>query len=107
MCIRDRSENIFVLGNGPSRANIDTSKLDGTVIGCNACYRDFTPDVICAIDAGVISDIVESGFNGDCYFTHNCFRKFTLITSQSYKYNSDNNKSCTENDSGCDFLHIA
>ena len=31
-------DKVFVLGNGPSRANIDPSKLDGTVIGCNACY---------------------------------------------------------------------
>ncbi len=75
------SENIFVLGNGPSRANIDTSKLDGTVIGCNACYRDFTPDVICAIDAGVISDIVESGFDGKCYFTHN---SWNLLPAEVY-----------------------
>ena len=63
-------DNVFVLGNGPSRKNIDTSKLNGTVIGCNACYRDFTPDVICATDAGIISDIINSGFDGDCYFTH-------------------------------------
>jgi hypothetical protein len=75
------SENVFVLGNGPSRANIDPSKLDGTVIGCNACYRDFNPDVICAIDAGVISDIVESGFNGDCYFTHN---SWNLLPAEVY-----------------------
>jgi hypothetical protein len=63
-------EKIFVLGNGPSRKNIDLSKLDGTVIGCNAIYRDFTPDVICAHDAGIISDIINSGFDGNCYFTH-------------------------------------
>ena len=75
------SENVFVLGNGPSRANIDPSKLNGTVIGCNACYRDFTPDVICAIDAGVISDIVESGFDGDCYFTHN---SWNLLPAEVY-----------------------
>ena len=64
-------DSVFVLGNGPSRKNIDISKLDGTVIGCNACYRDFTPDVICAIDAGIMSDIIDSGYDGQCYFTHN------------------------------------
>ena len=57
-------DSVFVLGNGPSRKNIDISKLDGTVIGCNACYRDFTPDVICATDAGIIGDIIESGYDG-------------------------------------------
>jgi len=75
------SENVFVLGNGPSRANIDPSKLDGTVIGCNACYRDFTPDVICAIDAGIISEIIDSGFDGDCYFTHD---SWNLLPAQYY-----------------------
>ncbi len=75
------SEKVFVLGNGPSRKNIDPSKLDGTVIGCNACYRDFTPDVICAHDAGIISDIVNSGFDGDCYFTHN---SWNLLPAEVY-----------------------
>jgi len=75
------SEKVFVLGNGPSRANIDPSKLDGTVIGCNACYRDFTPDVICAHDAGIISEIVNSEFDGDCYFTHN---SWNLLPAEVY-----------------------
>ena len=74
-------DNVFVLGNGPSRKNIDTSKLDGTVIGCNACYRDFTPDVICAIDAGIMSDIIASGYDGQCYFTHN---SWNLLPADSY-----------------------
>ena len=64
------NENVFVLGNGPSRKNINPSELDGKIIGCNACYRDFTPDVICATDAGIISDIIDSGYDGQCYFTH-------------------------------------
>ena len=64
------NDTIFVLGNGPSRKNIDPNSLPGLVIGCNACYRDFKPDAICAMDAGIISDIIDSGFDGDCYFTH-------------------------------------
>ena len=86
------SEKVFVLGNGPSRANIDTSKLNGTVIGCNACYRDFNPDVICAMDAGIISEIIDSGFDGDCYFTHN---SWNLLPAESYdglKYGLDGNE---------------
>tara|TARA_Y100001949_G_scaffold23087_1_gene16520 strand:+ start:150 stop:881 length:732 start_codon:yes stop_codon:yes gene_type:complete len=74
-------EKVFVLGNGPSRKNIDISKLDGVVIGCNACYRDFTPDVIVAHDAGIISDIVDSGFDGDCYFTHD---SWNLLPAEVY-----------------------
>ena len=86
------SENVFVLGNGPSRTNIDPSKLDGTVIGCNACYRDFNPDVICAIDAGIISEITKSDFDGKCYFTHN---SWNLLPAESYdglKYGLDGNE---------------
>ena len=74
-------DSVFVLGNGLSRKNIDISKLDGTVIGCNACYRDFTPDVICATDAGIISDIIESGYDGQCYFTHN---SWNLLPEEAY-----------------------
>jgi len=74
-------DSVFVLGNGPSRKNIDPIKLNGTVIGCNACYRDFTPDVICATDAGIISDIIDSGYDGKCYFTHNSWK---LLPDASY-----------------------
>ena len=86
------SEDVFVLGNGPSRANIDPSKLNGTVIGCNACHRDFNPDVICAIDAGIISEITKSDFDGKCYFTHN---SWNLLPAESYdglKYGLDGNE---------------
>ena len=64
------NDTVFVLGNGTSRKNIDPKLLPGLIIGCNACYRDFKPDAICALDAGIISDIIDSGFDGDCYFTH-------------------------------------
>ena len=64
-------DEVYVLGNGLSRKNVNPYQLKGTIIGCNACYRDFEPDIICAIDAGIIFDIIESGYNGDCYFTHN------------------------------------
>ena len=74
-------DSIFVLGNGLSRKNIDPTKLNGTVIGCNACYRDFKPDVLCATDAGIISDIIDSGYDGDCYFTHD---SWNLLPASSY-----------------------
>ena len=75
------NDTVFVLGNGPSRENIDPNSLPGLVIGCNACYRDFTPDVICAIDAGIMSDIIESGYEGQCYFTHN---SWNLLPEEAY-----------------------
>ena len=78
-------DSVFVLGNGTSRKNIDPSELQGTVIGCNACYRDFTPDVICATDAGIMSDIIESGYDGQCYFTHNSWNLLPEAAIHSLK----------------------
>jgi hypothetical protein len=99
------SENVFVLGNGPSRANIDPSKLDGTVIGCNACYRDFTPDVICAIDAGIISEIINSGYNGDCYFTHD---SWNLLPAEVYSTVKNGSEIETKRKAGDDkFVYIS
>ena len=42
----------FVLGNGASRKDVDLSALKnhGKVYGCNALYRDFTPDVLVATE---------------------------------------------------------
>jgi len=91
-------DSVFVLGNGPSRKNIDISKLDGTVIGCNACYRDFTPDVICATDAGIMSDIIESGFDGDCYFTHDSWNLLPASAKPSLSNGSEHETKRKEGD---------
>ena len=69
-------DSVYILGNGLSRKNIDPYKLNGTTVGCNACYRDFEPNVLCAIDAGMIFNIVEHHSKLDSstelfYFTHN------------------------------------
>ena len=39
------------LGNGQSRQGLDLKKMKdyATVIGCNAIYRDFTPDILSLI----------------------------------------------------------
>ena len=43
----------FCFGNGNSRKglNLDDFKKHGTVIGCNAIYRDFTPDIVVGLDS--------------------------------------------------------
>ena len=68
--------DVYGLGNGLRRKYINPYELNGTVVGCNACYRDFDPDILVAIDGGIIYDIVryEWAFNCNlesCYFTHN------------------------------------
>ena len=42
--------NLFCLGNGESRLEINLEDLrpHGKIYGCNALYRDFIPDVLVA-----------------------------------------------------------
>jgi hypothetical protein len=54
----------FVLGNGISRKNISLTQLKplGKIYGCNALYREFTPDVLVATDRPIAAAIQESGY---------------------------------------------
>jgi hypothetical protein len=54
----------FVLGNGLSRSGIDLNllKQQGQLYGCNALYREFTPDVLVATDTPIATAIQESGY---------------------------------------------
>jgi hypothetical protein len=54
----------FVLGNGISRLQVDlnTLKQEGKVYGCNALYREFTPDVLISTDKGIGHTIQQSGY---------------------------------------------
>ena len=54
----------FVLGNGVSRRDIDLERLRpyGRIYGCNALYREFTPDVLVATDRPIAAHIQESGY---------------------------------------------
>jgi len=64
--------NVFVLGNGESRLEHSLEELRdyGRIYGCNAIYRDFSPDVLVAIDRHMVDEIVESSYpdNHVCYF---------------------------------------
>ena len=57
----------FIIGNGPSRSKFDIEKLrgKGTIYGCNALYREFSPDYLVAIDAPIIEEIENSNFPTD------------------------------------------
>ena len=58
-------ENLaFVLGNGKSRLVLDLHKLKevGKVYGCNALYREFSPDVLISTDPGISEEIQNSGY---------------------------------------------
>lgn len=55
----------FVIGNGISRRPIPlpTLKTLGKVYGCNALYREFTPDVLVSTDRPISTYIQESGYS--------------------------------------------
>ena len=55
---------IFVIGNGTSRKNVnlDILKQHGKTIGCNALYRDFTPDHLFTNDCEVLHEIISSQY---------------------------------------------
>lgn len=56
----------FVLGNGQSRMGMPLHDLQqrGPIYGCNALYRDFTPDVLVATDRPIAQTIEQSGYAG-------------------------------------------
>jgi hypothetical protein len=55
----------FVLGNGISRQGIDLDELKthGKIYGCNALYREFSPDVLVATDRPIAGHIQEVGYS--------------------------------------------
>jgi hypothetical protein len=54
----------FVLGNGISRQHLNLAHLKncGMIYGCNALYREFTPDVLVATDRPIAEAIQNSGY---------------------------------------------
>ena len=60
------TDPIFLIGNGNSRKEFDLERLrsHGTIIGCNALYREFTPDLLIAIDAKMLREFKEAKYEG-------------------------------------------
>ena len=62
----------FVVGNGVSRQLVDLSalKTHGKIYGCNALYRDFTPDVLVSTDKPISDTIQQTGYAvKNCMYT--------------------------------------
>ena len=77
-------KKVFCIGNGESRKGFDLEKLrpHGTIYGCNAIYRDFMPDVITAVDHGIMHEIYHAGVAQKipCYF-----RDWTKVPAMTYE----------------------
>lgn len=54
----------FVLGNGISRQGLPLNDINkhGHIYGCNALFRDYTPDVLVATDKPIALHIEETGY---------------------------------------------
>lgn len=76
----------FVLGNGRSRLNIDSSKLKeiSTVYACNAIYRDFIPDYLIAVDSKMIVELVEEGVHKKTQVWTNPNRRYNDFQGLNY-----------------------
>ena len=77
-------KRVFIIGNGESRKGFDLAKLrqHGTIYGCNAIYREFMPDVITAVDHGIMHEIYHAGVAQKipCYF-----RDWTKVPAMTYE----------------------
>ncbi len=77
-------KRVFCIGNGESRKGFDLEKLrpHGKIYGCNAIYRDFMPDVITAVDHGIMHEIYHAGVAQKipCYF-----RDWTKVPAMTYE----------------------
>ena len=60
---RQKLKRVFCIGNGESRQGFDLDKLKpfGKIYGCNAIYRDYMPDVLTAVDHGIMHEIYHAG----------------------------------------------
>ena len=75
---------VFCIGNGESRKGFDLETLrpHGKIYGCNALYRDFMPDVLTAVDYGIMHEIYHAGVAQKipCYF-----RDWTKVPRMTYE----------------------
>ena len=61
------TDPVFLIGNGKSRAQFDLERLRsiGTIIGCNAIYRNFNPDILIAIDSKMLNEITKAKYSNE------------------------------------------
>ena len=84
-------DRAFVLGNGRSRLGLDLNSLTsaGKIFGCNALYRDFSPDVLIATDPGITKEIELSGYpEKHEFFTRKPAHPSSKTITKNYGYSS-------------------
>ena len=93
----------FVLGNGTSRKTINLNELKrkGITFGCNALYREFSPDYLIAVDTKMILEISQAGYQHQQQVWTNRNKNFKKIKGLNF-FQSDKGWS-----SGTTALHFA
>jgi len=83
-------EEIFVLGNGPSREVVNLEKLHtyGKIYGCNALYRHYKPDIIFCVDTGMYKEIFNSKYEGKIHTQVNAMGKTNATREQKHRRKS-------------------
>lgn len=66
MSLVEYKDTVFFIGNGASRQNFDLNKLKekGIIIGCNALYRDFIPDILIVLDGKMMRELKTNNYKG-------------------------------------------
>ena len=49
----DGGHTAYIIGNGTSRQGLDLNVLSGDIWGCNALFRDYTPDYLTIVDVSI------------------------------------------------------
>ena len=71
-------KSAFIIGNGPSRIGFDLYKLPQDTYGCNALYRDYTPDFLVIVDRKMYQEVVEAEYDQKniVYTNHLCMSRY-------------------------------
>jgi len=66
-----KTDPVFIIGKGLSRKGFDLKRLigKGTIIGCNALYRDFKPDILTVVNTSMMIELQEYAKENFC-LTH-------------------------------------
>jgi len=87
------SNRALIIGNGPTRLGMDLNVIKNhkagirgrsrlQTYGCNALYRDFTPDFLVATGAEIVNEIADS----DYYIDHVVYANAWAIASYTQKF---------------------
>ena len=58
---------MYVFGNGESRTSVNIDNLEGTKVGCNAIYRDYTMDHLICVDRRMVQESLDNDANEHSY----------------------------------------